>query len=44
MDGGADKPGFVELIPANDAMDETFTRFWRASVGWDGLAPIRSFI
>lgn len=41
LDGGSDKPGFVELIPANDAMDETFTRFWRASVDWDGSDPIR---
>ena len=41
MDGGPDKPGFLELIPANDAMDETFTRFWRASLDWDGSDPIR---
>ncbi len=44
MDGGADKPGFVEYIEATAAMDETFTRFWRASVDWDGSDPIRSMI
>jgi Glyoxalase/Bleomycin resistance protein/Dioxygenase superfamily len=44
MDDGRNNPGFVELIPATPGMDETFTRFWRASVDWDGRDPIRSFI
>lgn len=35
--------GFVELIPATPAMDETFTRFWRAGLAWDGSEPIRPF-
>ena len=43
MDGGPDKPGFVELITATPAMEEAFTAFWRASVGWDGADPIRPF-
>lgn len=34
---------FIELIPATPGMDETFTRFWRASVEWDGADPIRPF-
>ena len=36
-------PGFVELIPATPGMDEMFTRYWRASVDWDGAQPIRPF-
>ena len=41
-----DKPGnsgFLELITATDAMEEAFTSFWRASVGWDGSDPVRPF-
>lgn len=41
-----DKPGnsgFLELITATPAMEEVFTRFWRASVGWDGSDPVRPF-
>lgn len=44
MDDGRNDPGLVELIPATTGMDETFTRFWRASVDWDGGDPVRSFI
>jgi len=36
--------GFLELLPVTPGMDETFTRFWKASLGWDGSDPIRSFI
>jgi hypothetical protein len=36
--------GFLELITATDAMEEAFTRFWQASVDWDGSAPVRSFL
>jgi len=43
MDGGPDQPGFIELIAATPGMDEAFTRFWRASIGWDGRDPIRPF-
>jgi len=35
--------GFLELITATEAMEEAFTRFWRASVGWDGKDPVRPF-
>lgn len=35
--------GFLELITATPGMDEAFTAFWRASVGWDGRDPIRGF-
>lgn len=36
--------GFLELLPVTPGMDETFTRFWRASQGWDGTDPIRPFM
>lgn len=44
MDGGPDKPAFVELISATEGMETAFTRFWQASVGWDGRDPVRSFL
>jgi hypothetical protein len=44
MDNGRNDPGMVELIPATSGMDETFTRFWQASVDWDGRDPVRPFI
>ena len=43
MAGGGPAPGFVELIPATPGMDDLFTRYWRASVDWDGRDPIRPF-
>ena len=43
MDRGPDDPGFVELITATPGMEQAFTSFWRASVGWDGRDPIRPF-
>ena len=36
--------GFLELLPVTPGMDETFTRFWRASRDWDGSDPVRSFL
>ena len=41
--GGGPNPGFLELIPVTPGMDETFTRFWRASLNWDGKDPVRPF-
>ncbi|MEJ1965440.1 MAG: VOC family protein [Gammaproteobacteria bacterium] len=43
MDDGRNDPGFIELIPATPGMDEMFTRYWRASVEWNGENPIRPF-
>ncbi len=43
MDDGDGAPGFVELIPATPGMDDMFTRYWRASVDWNGETPIRPF-
>lgn len=45
LEGGhAAAPGFLELIPATPGMDEHFTRFWKASLDWDGTDPVRSFL
>ncbi len=43
LDNGRNQPGMVELIPVTQGMDATFTRFWQASVDWDGSDPIRPF-
>ncbi len=37
-------PGFVELIELGGAFETVFSRFYRASIGWDGSEPVRSFI
>lgn len=44
LDGGPWEPGFIELIPATSGMEEAFTRFWQASLNWDGRDPVRPFI
>ena len=43
-DGSGAAEGFIELLPVTPGMDETFTRFWKASLGWDGSDPVRSFL
>jgi len=43
LDNGINDPGFLELIPATPGMDEVFTRFWSASLNWDGSDPVRPF-
>ena len=42
--GSGPQWGFIELLPVTPGMDETFTRFWRASLDWDGSDPVRSFL
>lgn len=42
--GGGAQWGFLELLPVTSGMDQTFTRFWEASRGWDGADPVRSFL
>jgi Glyoxalase/Bleomycin resistance protein/Dioxygenase superfamily len=37
-------PGYTELIELGAGFEEVFGRFYRASVGWDGRDPLRSFI
>ena len=41
---GIGLPGFLEFIEVTEGMCETFGRFHRASVGWDGRDPVRSFL
>lgn len=36
-------PGFLELIEVGDLMEQVFTRFYQASLDWDGSDPIRPF-
>ena len=42
-DGTGAELGFLELLPVTPGMDQTFTRFWEASRGWDGSDPARPF-
>ena len=42
-DGTGADLGFLELLPVTPGMDQTFTRFWEASRGWDGSDPVRPF-
>jgi hypothetical protein len=44
MDTTAVLPGYTELIGLGGDFEAVFGRFYRASVGWDGKEPIRSFI
>jgi hypothetical protein len=44
MDTTRQLPGFVELIELGGAFEPVFSRFYRASIGWDGSEPVRSFI
>jgi hypothetical protein len=43
MDTKGALPGFVELIEIGDVMEQVFTRFYAASLGWDGSDPVRPF-
>lgn len=43
MDDGRTEPGFIELMQATEGLDTNFTRYWRASVDWDGNDPVRPF-
>lgn len=44
MDTTAELPGYVELIGIGAGFEPLFSKFYRASIGWDGSEPIRSFI
>jgi hypothetical protein len=43
MDTTRDMPGMVELIELGGGFDEVFSRFHKATIDWDGSAPIRPF-
>jgi hypothetical protein len=34
----------VEFIEIGAGFESTFGKFYRASIGWDGADPVRSFI
>jgi hypothetical protein len=44
MDTTQDLPGYVELIELGAGFEAVFSRFYRASIGWDGADSVRSFI
>ena len=44
MDTTRELGGYMEFIELGGAFEEVFGRFYRASVGWDGKDPVRSFI
>jgi hypothetical protein len=44
MDTTAVLPGYVELIELGSGFEPMFSKFYRASIGWDGADPVRSFI
>jgi hypothetical protein len=44
MDTTSDLPGYVELIELGGGFEPVFSKFYRASIGWDGKDPIRSLI
>ena len=43
LDSHGALPGYLEVIEIGAVMDEVFTRYWRASIGWDGSDPVRPF-
>ena len=43
VDTTAELPGYLELIELDAATDTAFTRFYAASLGWDGSDPVRPF-
>ncbi len=44
VDTSADLPGMTEVIELGSDFEPTFNRFYRASIGWDGSDPVRSFL
>ena len=43
MDTTKDLPGMIELIELGASFDAVFSRFYRATIGWDGAQPVRRF-
>lgn len=43
MDTKGQLPGMLELIEIGPMMEAVFTKFYRASLGWDGTDPVRPF-
>lgn len=43
LDSGGELPGFIELIELGEVMEAVFTRYYAASLSWDGSDPVRPF-
>ena len=43
LDTTRDLPGMIELIELGASFDAVFSRFYRATIGWDGAEPVRPF-
>ena len=43
LDTNGALPGMLELIEVGPMMETVFTRFYQASLGWDGSDPVRPF-
>jgi hypothetical protein len=43
MDTKGQLPGMLELIELGPVMETVFTKFYAASLGWDGSDPVRPF-
>ncbi|WP_321389545.1 VOC family protein [Emcibacter sp.] len=43
MDTRANLPGMLEFIEASESTDQAFTKFYAASLTWDGSDPVRPF-
>jgi hypothetical protein len=44
MDTTREMGAYTEFIELGGAFEDVFGRFYRASIGWDGKDPVRSFI
>jgi hypothetical protein len=44
MDTNRELGGFTEFIELGGAFEPVFNGFYRATIGWDGKDPVRSFI
>jgi hypothetical protein len=44
MDTTANLPGMLEFIELGASFDPIFSRFYSATIGWDGTDPVRSFL
>jgi hypothetical protein len=43
LDTKGQLPGMLELIELGPVMESVFTKFYAASLGWDGTEPVRPF-
>lgn len=43
LDTHGELPGFIEVIEYDFAMEQMFSRFYQAAIGWDGTSAVRPF-